>query len=109
MEKEKSNKVERKLRIIAIFAHPDDAELKMGCTAAKFTKMGHAVKFVFLTNGDAGHHKEGGGPLATRRAAEAQKAARILGVEEYLIFDNHDAELMPNLPIRHNIIREIRN
>lgn len=109
MEKVKSNNVERKLRIIAIFAHPDDAELKMGGTAAKFAEMGHAVKFVSLTNGDAGHHREGGGPLARRRASEAQKAAKILGIEEYVIFDNHDAELIPSLHIRHNIIREIRN
>jgi LmbE family N-acetylglucosaminyl deacetylase len=97
------------LRIIAIFAHPDDAEVKMGGTAAKFAEMGHAVKFVSLTNGDAGHHLEGGGPLARRRAEEAQEAAKILGVEEYTIFDNHDAELTPELHIRHQVIREIRN
>lgn len=97
-----------KLRIIAIFAHPDDAEVKMGGTAAKFAEMGHAVKFVSLTNGDAGHETEGGGYLARRRTNEAQKAAKILGVEEYVIFDNHDAELMPSLHIRHDIIREIR-
>ena len=98
-----------RLRIIAVFAHPDDAEVKMGGTAAKFAEMGHAVKFVSLTNGDAGHHLEGGGPVARRRAAEAQKAAEILGVEEYTIHDNHDAELMPSLHIRHQVIREIRN
>lgn len=99
---------EDKLNIIAIFAHPDDAEVKMGGTAAKFAEMGHSVKFVSLTNGDAGHDTQGGGILARRRSAEAQKAADILGVEEYVIFDNHDAELLPTLSIRHNIIREIR-
>lgn len=109
METEKSNKVEPKLRIIAVFAHPDDAEVKMGGTAAKFAEMGHAVKFLSLTNGDAGHHKDGGGALAKRRAAEAQQAAKILGIDEYVIFDNHDAELLPNLHIRHDIIREIRD
>ena len=83
-------------------------KLKWGGTAAKFAEMGHAVKFVSLTNGDAGHHKEGGGALAKRRAAEAQQAAKILGIDEYVIFDNHDAELMPNLYIRHDIISEIR-
>lgn len=30
LETEKSNNVERKLRIIAVLAHPDDAEVKMG-------------------------------------------------------------------------------
>lgn len=98
-----------KLRIIVIFAHPDDAEIKMGGTAALFAELGHSVKFVSLTNGDAGHQIEGGVNLAGRRASEAKNAAKILGVEEYVIFDNHDAELMPHLHIRQNIIREIRN
>lgn len=96
------------IRIIAIFAHPDDAEVKMGGTIAKFAEMGHAVKFVSLTNGDAGHQTERGAPLAKRRALEAQEAAKRLGIDEYTIFDNHDAELLPTLKIRHQIIREIR-
>src|SRR5690625_3517883 len=96
------------IRIIAIFAHPDDAEVKMGGTIAKFAEMVHAVKFVSLTNGDAGHQTERGAPLAKRRALEAQEAAKRLGIDEYTIFDNHDAELLPTLKIRHQIIREIR-
>lgn len=97
-----------RLRVIAIFAHPDDAESKMGGTAALMAQMGHAVKFVSITNGDAGHQSQGGGALAKRRRAEAQDAARILGVEEYVVLDNHDGELLPELHIRQQVIREIR-
>lgn len=97
-----------KLRIIAIFAHPDDAEVKMGGTAALWAEMGHAVKFVSLTNGDAGHHEKGGGELAKIRFKEAQNAKEILGINEYKILNNHDAELLPELHIRNQIIREIR-
>ncbi|MDQ3535625.1 MAG: PIG-L family deacetylase, partial [Bacteroidota bacterium] len=64
------------LRIIMIGAHPDDCDIKGGGTAALFSKMGHAVKFVSVTNGDAGHHKEGGGMLAKRRYAETQEVAK---------------------------------
>jgi LmbE family N-acetylglucosaminyl deacetylase len=99
---------DKPLRIIAIYAHPDDAEYKMGGTAALWAKMGHEVKFVSITNGDHGHHEIGGGPLANRRRAEAQEAARRLGVKEYVILDNHDAELLPKLHIRQRVIREIR-
>ena len=53
-----------KLRIIVFGAHPDDAELKAGGTAAKWAKLGHEVKMVSVTNGDIGHWKEAGGPLA---------------------------------------------
>ncbi|MEC8141065.1 MAG: PIG-L family deacetylase [Bacteroidota bacterium] len=97
------------LNIIAVFAHPDDGDSKMGGTAAMMAKMGHNVKFVSITNGDAGHHEEGGGMLAKRRTAEAQEAARQLGIAEYKVLDNHDGELLPELHIRQQVIREIRN
>lgn len=99
---------EKPLRIIAIFAHPDDAEAKMGGTAALWAEMGHEVKFVSLTNGNHGHHEMGGGVLANIRREESYEAARRLGVKEYVVFDNHDAELLPHLHIRHDVIREIR-
>ena len=63
-----------KLRIIMFGAHPDDCE-KAGGTAALFAQMGYAVKFVSVTNGDAGHQVMKGEPLAKRRYAEAQEAA----------------------------------
>ena len=97
----------QQLRIIAIGAHPDDCDSKFGGTAAKFAEMGHAVKFLSLTNGDAGHQSEGGGALGKRRRAEAKEAGRRLGVE-YDVLDNHDAELLPTLQVRHQVIRKIR-
>lgn len=96
------------LRIIMIGAHPDDCDIKGGGTAALFAKMGHAVKFVSVTNGDAGHQKEGGGMLAKRRMAETQEVARLLGIT-YEVLDHHDGELLPTLPIRLEIIRKIRD
>ena len=60
----------RPLRIIAFGAHPDDNELRLGGTAAKWAAAGHKVKFVSVTNGDIGHWREAGGPLARRRTAE---------------------------------------
>src|SRR5699024_7624206 len=86
---------EEPIRVIAIFAHPDDADVKMGGTAALLADHGYAVKFVSLTNGDAGHHKQGGGALAKRRRAEAKEAGRRFGIDEYTVLDNHDGELMP--------------
>jgi len=98
-----------KLNIIVIGAHPDDADNKFGGTAALFAEMGHNVKFVSVTNGDAGHYNKGGGHLAKIRRKEAEEAAKRLGIKEYTVLDNHDAELLPTLDVRHQIIREIRN
>lgn len=103
------NSDDGKIRVIVIGAHPDDCDVKFGGTAALFAEMGHAVKFVAVTNGDAGHQTEGGGALARRRRAEAQESGRRLGIDEYVTLDNHDAELVPSLEVRHQIIRQIRN
>jgi LmbE family N-acetylglucosaminyl deacetylase len=70
--------------------------------------MGHQVKFLSLTNGDAGHQSMGGGALAKRRRAEAQESARRLGITEYEVLDNHDGELLPSLAVRLQVIRRIR-
>ncbi len=95
------------LRIIMIGAHPDDCDQDGGGTAILFAKMGYAVKFVSVTNGDAGHQLMGGKELAKRRYAEAQEAGKRFGVI-YDVLDNHDGELTPSLEVRLQIIKEIR-
>jgi len=99
---------QQKLRILAIGAHPDDCDIKFGGTAALYAQMGHVVKFLSITNGDAGHHEMGGGQLAKRRYLETQESLKRLGIEEYQVLDNHDGELIPSLDIRRQIIRAIR-
>lgn len=95
------------LRIMFIGAHPDDCDIKGGGTAALFVELGHQVKFLSVTNGDAGHQSQGGGMLAKRRIAETKEVAKRLGVS-YDVLDNHDGELLPTLDIRLQIIRKIR-
>lgn len=95
------------LNIIAFGAHPDDCDIRAGGTAAKWAALGHHVRFVAVTNGDAGHQTEGGGVLGARRRLEAQEAAKRIGIE-YIVLDNHDGELLPELKVREQIIRQIR-
>lgn len=96
-----------KLRILVFGAHPDDAEYKAGGTAVKWARLGHHVKLVSVTNGDIGHWREAGGPLALRRAAEAAACAKKLGVTSQVL-DIHDGELLPTLENRKLITRIIR-
>ncbi|HEV2688975.1 MAG TPA: PIG-L family deacetylase [Bryobacteraceae bacterium] len=96
-----------KIRVIAFGAHPDDCDIQASGTAALFAKAGHAVKFVSVTNGDAGHQTMKGAALAARRKAETQESARRLGIE-YEVLNNHDGELLPTLAVRQEIIRQIR-
>ena len=95
------------INVLVFGAHPDDCDIKAGGVAAQYVQQGHRVKFVSVTNGDAGHHEMGGGPLAQRRYAEAQAAAEVIGIA-YELLDNHDGELMPTLENRYQIIRTIR-
>jgi len=98
---------DNKIRVIAFGAHPDDCDIRAAGTAAKFAELGHLVKFVSITNGDAGHQTEGGGALAKRRRLEAKESARRLGIE-YDVLDNHDGELLPTIDVRQQVIRKIR-
>lgn len=101
-------KPERVLRIIAFGAHPDDAEFQLGGCAVKWARLGHKVKFVSATNGDIGHWNMAGGPLAQRRTAEVQEAAKRMGIEVEVL-DIHDGELEVTLENRKTIARLIRD
>jgi LmbE family N-acetylglucosaminyl deacetylase len=98
---------DKPINVIVFGAHPDDCDNDAGGTALLFAQMGHRVKFVSLTNGDAGHQTLGGGELARIRAAEAREAGKRFGVD-YTVLENHDGELMPTLENRLKVIREIR-
>ncbi len=98
---------EEPLNIVIFGAHPDDCDSDAGGTALLFASLGHRVKFVSLTNGDAGHYSLGREELAAIRLKEAEEAGRRFGVT-YKVLGNHDGELMPTLTNRLQVIREIR-
>lgn len=95
------------LRILVIGAHPDDCEIKAGGVAALYRQRGHVVRFVSVTNGDAGHHEISGPPLAARRAQETLASGAVCGVE-YEVLGNHDGQLVPTIPARWELISMIR-
>jgi len=98
---------EKKLRVMFIGAHPDDAEGQFGGTAILFSENGHSVMLVSMTNGNCGHHAMGREELAERRFKEAQAAGRVIGAE-YKVMPVNDGELMPSLENRKKLLRIIR-
>lgn len=96
------------LHVLVVGAHPDEADMYAGGTAALYARLGHEVTFLSLTCGDAGHHTMDRIALAARRQNEAKEAARRLGIRAYQIKDTHDGELMPTLATRHRVLRAIR-
>jgi LmbE family N-acetylglucosaminyl deacetylase len=95
------------LRILILGAHPDDAEFHAGGLAAIYRSMGHTVKIVSLTNGDAGHHAMSGPALAARRRDEMRAAAAVIGAEAEM-WNHSDGCLQPSLELRWQVIRELR-
>jgi len=93
--------------LLVFGAHPDDCEFSAGGLAALWAARDGHVRFVSVTNGDAGHQTEGGATLARRRREEAAAAAAAVGIES-LILDTHDGELLPTLERRREIIALIR-
>lgn len=95
---------------LAVFAHPDDAEICAGGTLAKWAGAGRDVHLLVLTNGDRGS----GDPLrdraelATTRAIETQAAGRVLGLASVRILDVHDGELENTAATRAEVVRAIR-
>lgn len=98
---------QQSLRVMVIFAHPDEGEIYSGGVTALYTKLGHEVKFLSLTNGDAGHYSMDPKELAKRRYKEAMQAKEILGLSSYEILDNHDGFLKNTEEIRKIVTKSI--
>jgi len=89
--------------LLAIAAHRDDAELTCGGTLAKAARAGHRVGILDLTQGESGTR----GSAATR-AAEADAAAKVLGVAVRANAGLADAHLENDERSRVEVITQIR-
>ena len=69
-------------RVLAVYAHPDDAEFFCGGTVARWVREGCEVHYVCITDGSAGSNDPGTTREAMRpvREREMRAAAAILGV-----------------------------
>jgi LmbE family N-acetylglucosaminyl deacetylase len=97
-------------RAMAIFAHPDDAEVQCAGTIALWVEAGRKITYVVLTKGDKGTQDPAmtGEALARLRREEQLRAAAELGVEKVLFLPNGDGELEVTLERRKALTRIIR-
>jgi LmbE family N-acetylglucosaminyl deacetylase len=68
---------------LAIFAHPDDVEYFAAGTMLQLAQRGWELHYFNLCAGNGGSVQMDGPTTATKRLAEAQEAARILGAKFY--------------------------
>ena len=96
--------------VLAVFAHPDDAEICAGRVLASWAAAGREVHLLVLTNGDRGS----GDPavsraeLAATRSAETEAAATIMGLASVRILSTHDGELENTAAVREAVVRRVR-
>ncbi len=95
---------------LAVFAHPDDAEICAGGTLAKWAAAGREVHLLVLTNGDRGSSDpwRDRAELAATRRAETEAAARLLGATSVQVLETSDGELENTTETREAVIRRIR-
>jgi LmbE family N-acetylglucosaminyl deacetylase len=98
------------LRILGIFAHPDDADFTVAGSAALWAGQGAHITYVVVTNGGAGSNDPAQSldELVRIRQAEQTAACAVLGVEEVLFLDYPDGTLEPTLDLRRALTRIIR-
>ncbi|WP_405739796.1 PIG-L family deacetylase [Streptomyces sp. NBC_01525] len=98
------------LRVLAVAAHPDDTDFTAGGTIASWTGAGAEVTYLVLTDGSGG----GEDPtvpradLAARREREQRDAAAVLGVKDVRFLGHQDGMLRPDVALRRQIVRVIR-
>jgi N-acetylglucosamine malate deacetylase 1 len=89
--------------LLAIVAHPDDAELTCGGVLAKAANDGRLVGILDLTEGELGTRGS-----AQIRAAEAKRASEVLGVSVRESLGLSDANIVNDLASREKLVGAIR-
>src|SRR5687767_5169197 len=94
---------ETQLDVLAVFSHPDDAELSVAGTLLKLKSLGYRTGVCDLTRGEMGTR---GTPEI--RAREALDAARIMKLDVRLNLDQPDGHVFPTETARIDFVRVLR-
>lgn len=102
------------LRLLLIYAHPDDESFGVAGISKMYAERGVEIALVTATRGDAGRAGEpplcSRADLPARREAELREAASILGIGEVTLLDYLDKHLAeaPTAKIRGELVHAIR-
>lgn len=92
------------LDVIAVGAHPDDVEIGCGGTLAQLVRQGYRVGIIDLTDGEPTPASSG----PEERLAEAQAAAKVLGVQHRVTLDLPNRKLFDSYEARVRLATEFR-
>ncbi|MCA1594378.1 MAG: bacillithiol biosynthesis deacetylase BshB1 [Acidobacteria bacterium] len=91
------------LDVLAVYSHPDDAELTAAGTLLKMKSLGYRTGVLDMTRGEMGTRG-----TTERRAGEAQEAARIMRLDVRLNLGQPDGHVWVTEEARTALVRIIR-
>ena len=95
---------ETQIDVLAVFSHPDDAELSVAGTLLKLKALGYRTGVCDFTRGEMGTR---GTPEI--RAKEALDAARIMKLDVRLNLDQPDGHVWPTEDCAHRVCASAAN
>lgn len=94
---------ETQLDVLAVFSHPDDAELTMAGTLIKLKSLGYRTGVLDMTRGEMGTR---GTPEI--RAKESLDAARLMGLDARFNLEQPDGHITLDEETRRAMVRALR-
>src|SRR2546430_2943707 len=91
------------LDVLAVFSHPDDAELAMAGTLLKLKSLGYRTGILDMTRGEMGTRG-----TTEIRAKESSDAAGVMGLDARLNLDQPDGHIVLSEESRQAMVRVIR-
>lgn len=97
-------------RALAVYAHPDDADVSCGGTLSRWAAGGAQVHLLVCTQGDKGttDPDQRADALVARRRDEIAAAAAVLGLAGWQQLAYLDGELPDDDRLRGDIVRHVR-
>jgi LmbE family N-acetylglucosaminyl deacetylase len=96
--------------VLAVYAHPDDADVGCGGTLARWAKGGTVVHLIVCTDGGKGTSDPGVQPkkLAAERAAELEASSALIGLTSVDNLGFRDGELTDSEEFRRTLVARVR-
>lgn len=95
-------------RALAVVAHPDDLEYGAASAVARWTADGRDVRYLLVTEGEAGIEDLPPAEVGPARRAEQIASAAVVGVTDVEFLGHPDGTVVADLALRRDLARAIR-
>jgi LmbE family N-acetylglucosaminyl deacetylase len=98
-------------RVLAVYAHPDDADVACAGTLARWAAAGARIHLVVCTDGGRGTFDPSVAPadLAAQRRVELEQACKVIGLSSFEILGMGDGELEPDRALQATLVEMVRH